>query len=387
VGWDFNLITLQLCFLSCIFYNFWCKMHNDFIAAEGPPSVDPEKGLASKTLSELGPGTTTPLSQSETTALELQQSHHSYAKYMNLALSFWKWATQKSNCSSDIETNPPPDGGLKAWTITIMAHMAGFNTFGFVNAYGVLQAYYVSRFDLPPSTVSWIGSLSAFLMFFVSTFSGRLTDAGYFHQTLLLGTVIQLLGFFATSFAKTYWQVLLAHGVCIGLGGGLIFIPAISLVGTYFTKRRSLALAICAVGNSFGGLIFSAILQSLLPKLGYGWAMRVCGFVIIGSMIPANFLLKPRRIKRHKTPLIEWSAFGEPIYACFSAGMFFCMVGMWIPVFYVSLPLPLPQFYVLRSNSLDPLEKISSILGLKMLRLYCLLSTVSVSWAESSQPS
>jgi MFS family permease len=217
--------------------------------------------------------------------------------------------------------------------------MVGFNTFGFVNAYGVLQSYYVSRFDLPPSTVSWIGSLSAFLVLFISTFSGRLTDAGYFHQTLLLGTILQLLGFFAASFAKTYWQVLVAHGVCIGVGGGLIFIPAISLVGTYFTTRRSLALAICAVGNSFGGLIFSAILQSLLPKLGYGWAMRVCGFVIMGSMIPANFLLKPRRIKRNKAPLIEWSAFGEPVYACFSVGMFFGMVGMWIPVFYVSLPL------------------------------------------------
>jgi len=252
-------------------------MHNDFIAAAGPTSVDAEKGLASKTWSEPGPGTTAPLSQSQTTALEVQQSHHSHAKSTKLSFSFWKWATQKSNSSTGIDTNPPPDGGLKAWTITIMAHMAGFNTFGFVNASGVLQTYYVSRFDLLPSTISWIGSLSAFLMFFVSTFSGRLTDAGYFHQTLLLGTVLQLLGFFATSFAKTYWQVLLAHGVCIGLGGGLIFIPAISLVGTYFTKRRSLALAICAVGNSFGGSIFSAILQSLLPKLGYGWAMRVCG--------------------------------------------------------------------------------------------------------------
>jgi hypothetical protein len=55
-------------------------------------------------------------------------------------------------------------------------------------------------------------------------------------------------------------------------------------------------------------------------------------------MIPANFLLKPRQIKRVKAPLIEWSAFGEPIYACFAAGMFFSMLGMWVPVFYVSVP-------------------------------------------------
>ena len=360
-------------------------MHNDFITGEERSSADAEKGLASKSLTGPGPGTTTPLFQTATTTLEIQQTHHSHAKSSELPLSFCKWATQKSNSSSDIDTSPPPDGGLRAWTITIMAHMAGLNTFGFVNAYGVLQTYYVSRFSLPPSTVSWIGSLAAFLMFFISTFSGRLTDAGYFHQTLLLGTILQLLGFFAASFAKTYWQVLLAHGVCIGVGGGLIFIPAISLVGTYFTERRSLALAICAVGNSFGGLIFSAILQSLLPKLGYGWAMRVCGFVIMGSMIPANFLLKPRRIKRNKAPLIEWSAFGEPIYACFSAGMFFCMVGMWIPVFYVSASsLPLRM---LRNDSLGLLEGISYISALKTLHLSCSSSTASESAGESSPPS
>jgi MFS family permease len=319
-------------------------MQNEFMVGEEPPSADAEKGLASKELNEPYSGTVTRLSQSQTAALEILRSRHSHARSINLPLSFWKWATRKSNSSSDIDTNPPPDGGLTAWTVTIMAHMTAFNTFGFVNAYGVLQTYYVSRFGLPPSTVSWIGSVCAFLMFFTSTFSGRLTDAGYFHQTLLVGTVIQLLGFFSASFARNYWQILLSHGICIGLGGGLVFIPAMSLVGTYFTKRRSLALAISAIGNSFGGLIFSAILQSLLPKLGYGWTMRVCGFVVMGSMIPANFLLKPRGIKRTKAPLIDWSAFGEPIYACFATGMLFCMVGMWIPVFYVSNASRLPEF-------------------------------------------
>jgi MFS family permease len=315
-------------------------MRNDFKADDEPVSADFEKGLASKAVSEScpDPDNASLLSQLQTPALEPQHNSRYHVKHSNPLRSFFQWVTQKSNSSSNIDTDPPPDTGPKAWTIVVMAHMAGFNTFGFLNAYGVLQTYYVSRFSLPPSTISWIGSLSAFLMFFISTSSGRLTDAGYFHQSLLLGTVLQLLGFFGASFARTYWQILLAHGVCIGLGGGLIFIPSLSLVGTYFSKRRPLALAICAVGNSFGGLIFAAILQQLLPKLGYAWAMRVCGFVIMGSMIPANFLLKPRQIKRVKAPLIEWSAFGEPIYACFAAGMFFSMLGMWVPVFYVSVP-------------------------------------------------
>jgi hypothetical protein len=125
-------------------------MYNDSIPGGEASSADAEKGFASESLSEPRRGITTPLSQSQTTALELQPSHHSHPKSTNFPLSFWKWATKKSNSPSDIDTNPPPDGGLQAWTITLMAHMVGFNTFGFVNAYGVLQSYYVSRFDLPP---------------------------------------------------------------------------------------------------------------------------------------------------------------------------------------------------------------------------------------------
>jgi hypothetical protein len=134
---------------------------------------------------------------------------------------------------------------------------------------------------------------------------------------------------------------MLSHGICAGIGGGLVFCPALSLVGTYFSKNRSLALAICAIGNSFGGLIFAGILESLLPKVGFAWSMRVVGFVVMSTMVPANFLMKPRRILRVKATLIDWSAFKEPAYASFLVGMFCTMLGMWVPVFYVCYSSPI----------------------------------------------
>jgi MFS family permease len=255
---------------------------------------------------------------------------------VTLPSKIWHSVMRKSNLDGPIDTNPPPDGGIKAWTVVAMCHLAGFNTWGFLNSFGVLQSYYVSHLGRPPSEISWIGSIQAFLMFFISAFSGRLSDAGYFHQTLFVGTTLQLLGVFSASFARNYWQLLLSQGVCVGIGGGLVFVPALSLVGTYFSKRQSLALSICACGNSIGGLFYAAILQNVLPKFGLAWALRVIGFVFVVTMIPANLLLKPRRIKRSTGPIVEWAAFKEPPYAFFAGGMFFCMVGMWVPVFYVS---------------------------------------------------
>lgn len=198
---------------------------------------------------------------------------------------------QRSNTGQPIDTSPPPDGGLRAWATVVLCHFALFTTFGWTQAYGVLQTHYMSALNLPSSSTSWIGSLSACLMLVMSTVSGRLTDAGYFHQTLFIGTCLQILGFFATSVADTYWQLMLSHGVCIGLGGGLVFCPAMSIVGTYFAKKRSLALAICAIGNSVGGLVFAAILQNMIPSVGFGWAMRTCGFLGMDIAFSFHFFL------------------------------------------------------------------------------------------------
>jgi MFS family permease len=318
-----------------------------------PRSGDVEKGFASDPDDDIhaipDSGIATPISEKDTTTLSIQlhQSHATQSLSSSSLLSrIWKFLTYKSNTLSDPDTSPPPDGGIRAWIVVVMSLMAGFNSFGLLNAYGVFQTYYVSMLHLPPSTISWIGSMQGFLLMFVSGPSGRLTDAGYFHQTLFIGTFLQLLGLFGASFSTKYWQIMLSHGICAGIGGGLVFCPTLSLVGTYFSKNRSLALAICAIGNSFGGLIFAGILESLLPKVGFAWSMRVVGFVLMNTMVPANFLLKPRRILRVKASLVDWSAFKEPVYATFLVGMFFTMLGMWVPVFYVCSPPPAPPFFL-----------------------------------------
>ena len=53
-----------------------------------------------------------------------------------------------------------------------------------MNSFGVFQTYYVDFLGRSVSDVSWIGSIQVFLTFFIGTFTGRLTDAGYFRPVL-----------------------------------------------------------------------------------------------------------------------------------------------------------------------------------------------------------
>ncbi|KAI4603065.1 hypothetical protein KJ359_005855 [Pestalotiopsis sp. 9143b] len=78
------------------------------------------------------------------------------------------------------DPGPPPDGGLRAWTQVLMGHLVIMNTWGNINSFGVYETYYVELLNRSHADVAWIGSVQVFLVFFIGTFSGRLTDAGYF---------------------------------------------------------------------------------------------------------------------------------------------------------------------------------------------------------------
>lgn len=193
---------------------------------------------------------------------------------------------------------------------------------GYINSFGVFQTYYSATLNLPPSTISWIGSIQVFFLFFIGTFTGRLTDAGYFRPILLLGSVFQLVGIFATSFCTTYWQLFLAQGVCMGIGNGCLFCPSVATVSTYFSTRKGLAIGISACGSATGGLIFPAMARQLLGTVGFGWTMRAIGFVQAFGFLVANLGLKTRVPPRKTGAIIEWAAFEELEYTFFAAGSF-----------------------------------------------------------------
>jgi MFS family permease len=125
-------------------------------------------------------------------------------------------------------------------------------SWGIPATFGVYQLHYIDTPALPSSQISWIGSIQLFLTFLTYVFSGRAADAGNVRSTLVLGTVLVLLGTFTTSVATTYWQIFLAQGVCTGLGLGTLFMPPITVIDSYFKRRRAFVLSVSAMGTGMG---------------------------------------------------------------------------------------------------------------------------------------
>lgn len=239
--------------------------------------------------------------------------------------------------SDTLDPGPPPDGGVVAWTQACLGHLVIFTTWGFINSFGLFQSYYVNNMQLgSPSAVAWIGTIQVWILFNVGTLSGRATDAGYFKLTFILGAIIACLGMFMLSLCTQYWQVFLAQGVCVGLGFGMVFVPSLALVSTYFLKKRSIALGIAVTGSATGGLIYPVIAQQLFPTIGFGWGVRVMAFVMLACYSVCAAFLKPRLPPRKTGPLVEWSAFKEPAYTLYLLCGFFFFWSVYIGFFYIT---------------------------------------------------
>lgn len=55
-----------------------------------------------------------------------------------------------------------------------------------------------------------------------------------------------------TSLCTQYWAVMLAQGICVGLGSGCLFVPSVAILPQYFTTKKAFANGIAASGSSLG---------------------------------------------------------------------------------------------------------------------------------------
>lgn len=250
-----------------------------------------------------------------------------------------KGADDKSSSSPPLPSpGPPPNGGFRAWLHVLGGFMLYFNTWGLLNAFGVFQTYYEQGeiFQRSSSDISWIGSIQAFLVLFCGIFVGPIYDRGYLRTLLLVGSFGIVFGLMMLSICKTYWQVLLAQGFCVGLGAGCLFVPCVSVLPSYFSSKLGLAMGLATSGSSLGGIIYPVVLYRLLDRIGFGWSVRVVGFIALATLLVPISIMRMRVKAPKARAIIDWSAFTDIPFMTFVFGTFIAFMGLGVVVFYIS---------------------------------------------------
>jgi len=139
---------------------------------------------------------------------------------------------------------------------------------------------------------------------------------------------------------------------------GMAMGPCMAATGQYFQKKRGAAMGLAIAGSSLGGIVFPILLSHMLynPKLGFGWTIRILGFIMAALMLPSCFVIRARLPPRNGRFFLP-EAFKSHLFNAIVVSSFLMMIGVFTPFFY------LPTYAVQHGMSKELAANLAAILN------------------------
>lgn len=138
-----------------------------------------------------------------------------------------------------------------------------------------------------------VASMLAFLCMGVSSLAwGAASDRYGTRMVVLAGGLLLGIGLAAASRATQLWQFQALFGILVGTAAGSSYTPLIATTTNWFTRHRSLAVALVSVGLALGSLTVAPLATWIIVEHGWRTAMLVLGGVAWAVVLPAALLLR-----------------------------------------------------------------------------------------------
>jgi MFS family permease len=187
-----------------------------------------------------------------------------------------------------------PDGAYAWWRLAASLALSSIGGVGLWSSAVVLPAI-EAEFGLGRggASLAYTATLVGFAIGGVPM--GRLADRLGIRVPLAIGAVTLGAGYAMAAMATSYWQLLLAQGLMIGmLGSSTTFGPLVADVSHWFVRRRGIAVAIVASGNYLAGAVWPPLLQHGVASIGWRATHLAIGAFCVLTMLPLVMLLGRR---------------------------------------------------------------------------------------------
>ncbi|XP_031595498.1 monocarboxylate transporter 7 [Oreochromis aureus] len=192
-----------------------------------------------------------------------------------------------------------PDGGW-GWVVAVAFFLVEVFTYGTIKSFGIFLQNLIDEFGETNSRVSWIVSISVFVMAFNAPFASMMTNRFGFQLVVMTGGLLITSGTIATIFTSSINQIYITYGLVAGMGYCLTFLPTVTILSQYFNHRRSLATAVASTGESLSMFALAPAFAALRDHIGWRNTMAVLG-ALQSVIIICGALLRPIIIKPSET--------------------------------------------------------------------------------------
>ena len=138
-----------------------------------------------------------------------------------------------------------------------------------------------------------------------SAFWGAMSDRYGTRVVLLCGGVLLGTGLIAASQAQSLLWFQLSFGILGGLAAGSIFAPLTASASKWFTRHRSLAVALVTAGIGLGSAVVAPLARWIISNHDWRTAMFDLGLLAWAVILPTSLLVRP-------PPAVEVTAGAAP---------------------------------------------------------------------------
>uniref|UniRef100_A0A3Q2ZVC8 Solute carrier family 16 member 6 n=1 Tax=Kryptolebias marmoratus TaxID=37003 RepID=A0A3Q2ZVC8_KRYMA len=159
---------------------------------------------------------------------------------------------------------------------------------------------------------------------------------------VMMGGFLISLGMITSAFTNSIIEMYITLGIVSGFGFCLSFLPTLTILAQYFSKRRALVTSIASSGESFAIFAFAPAFTRLKEHIGWRYCLLILG-VIQASVIGCGLLLRPIIIQPEpagplqlSTPkLLDFSVLKDGAFIWYSLFGLFATLGFFAPQLYI----------------------------------------------------
>lgn len=197
--------------------------------------------------------------------------------------------------------------------------------------------------------ISSAGTL-VFLAMGVSAFGwGRLNDRWGTRPVVLSGMVLLGIGLIAASRAASLVQFEMLFGLLVGVAGGSVYAPLMTVASAWFDRQRNLAVSLVSAGMGMSPLVVAPFVRAMISAFDWRTAMLTLGIVAIVVLIPVALLIRkpppvipaegmpghPLRTAPAETPMTVAQAFRTYAFVALALTHFACCAAHSGPIFHM----------------------------------------------------
>ncbi|XP_060076344.1 monocarboxylate transporter 14-like [Ylistrum balloti] len=183
------------------------------------------------------------------------------------------------------------DGGY-GWVVVGASFFNMFCLDGLIGIYGLLYPEFLLHFGAEPAITALPGSIMVGMSCLVGPVCSKLIRRFGFRRVTVLGACVTSVGLLCSYATHSIAVFFVTHGIITGTGCSLFYLPSVTLVNTYFDRKRGVAQGIITAGSGLGVIVLPPVTKFLIGY--YGWRATIllwAGFVL--NICVSGLLMRP----------------------------------------------------------------------------------------------